>query len=114
MKGEKGFEIGELGREVLNEWYAEREPVAVGLEGGEAERVPSSQLSVEAESDKKSEQEVKREAIKGEIKKFLNLGAERGLPYAIKEVKRRDDPFLLDVFHDVLARDGNYRKILKE
>ena len=28
--------------------------------------------------------------------------------------KKSGDPFLLDLFHDVLAKDGNYKRILKK
>ena len=34
--------------------------------------------------------------------------------YAVNVAKKSGDPFLLDLFHDVLAKDGNYKRILKK
>ncbi len=112
-KEEKGFEVGEIGGEILNEWYAEREPVAVEPEREETKEVPLPKPPVETK-DVKSEEELKRETIKVRVKELLDIGEKKGLIHAIEKAKRSDDPFLLDVFHDILAKDGNYKNILKK
>jgi len=117
-KQEESFEIGELGVEVLNEWYAER-----GLVGVETEPKPKKMKEIQIPKDNAPEieevsevpeEQEKRDLIKGKLKELLDIGEEKGLSYAIKIARRSNDPFLLDVFHDILARDGNYKKILKK
>jgi len=114
-KQEESFEIGELGVEVLNEWYAERELVGV-----ETEPKPDKMKEIQIPKDNApeieevSEEQEKRDLIKGRLKELLDIGEEKGLSHAIEIAKRSNDPFLLDVFHDILARDGNYKKILKK
>lgn len=47
------------------------------------------------------------------IKKLLEIASAKGLYYATELCKRAKDPFLLDLFHDILAKDGFYKYFLK-
>ncbi len=116
---EEGFKIGELSGEVLNEWYAEREVLDVDrsekkIEREEVQKVPLSKTPVVDSERDLSEEEDKNNQIKEKIKELLDIGEKKGLVYAIEKAKQSNDPFLLDVFHDILAKDGNYKNILKK
>lgn len=113
---EESFEVGEFSVEVLNEWYAEREPVVAETESkpDKTEEAWSSENRVPETEERVSEEQEKKDSIKGKIKELLDIGEKKGLVYAIERAKRSNDPFLLDVFHDILAKDGNYKKILKK
>lgn len=114
-KQEESFKIGELGAEALNEWYTERELIDV-----ETESKPDKMKEIQISQDNAPkieevfEEQEKKDFIKGKIKELLNIGEEKGLNHAIEKAKQSNDPFLLDVFHDILARDGSYKKILKK
>ena len=67
------------------------------------------------------EDEAKKQANKieflGEQKKIehlLIIAQEQGLAFAIRVAKEMNDPFLLDIFHDILAKEGFYKKFLKQ
>ena len=47
------------------------------------------------------------------LKKLLEIAQEKGVLLAIKTAKSMNDPFLLDAFHDILAREGYYQKFVK-
>ena len=114
-KQEKSFKIGELGAEAFNEWYTEREFVDVETES-KPDKVKEIQIPKDntLEIKEVSEEQEKRDLIKGKLKELLDIGEEKGLSHAIEKAKQSNDPFLLDVFHDILAKDGSYKKILKK
>jgi len=121
-KMEKGenIEKKEIGREILNEWYKEKgieeervEKKEVETKEGEGDmQPPVSQKNSDSE-DKKKREEEKKVVVKNKIKLLLAIGEMKGLEHAIKEAKKENDPFLLDIFHDVLAKDAAYKKFLK-
>ncbi len=47
------------------------------------------------------------------LKHLLEIAREKGIVYAIKVAKSMNDPFLLDTLHDILAKEGFYKKIGK-
>ncbi len=116
---EEGFNVSELSGEVLNEWYAEREFFNVEgsekkIEREEVKEIPLSEMTVGDSERDLSEEQNKNNQIKDKIKELLDIGEKKGLVYAIEKAKQSNDPFLLDVFHDILAKDGNYKNILKK
>jgi len=65
-------------------------------------------------------EEAKKKALKIEflgeqekIEHLLKAAREKGIAFAIKIAREMNDPYLLDVLHDVLAREGFYKKMGK-
>ncbi len=48
------------------------------------------------------------------IKQLFEVARDKGLYYATELCKKAKDPFLLDLFHDILAKDGFYKRFLKQ
>lgn len=48
------------------------------------------------------------------IKNLLQIAKEKGVVFAIKVAKSMNEPFLLDTFHDILAKEGYYKNFVKE
>ena len=51
--------------------------------------------------------------IQQKTEKLLHLAKEKGVVFAINVAKKMDDPFVLDTFHDLLVKEGYYKKFLK-
>ncbi len=124
-EGPKNIEKQGISKEILSEWYKEKgiSPEEVekkeveSSEGQEKEPVfsaPSSHMDEEEEEEIKKREEEKKLLVKKKIHYLIKLGEEKGLEYSIKEARKENDPFLLDVYHDVLAKDGAYKKLLKK
>lgn len=45
---------------------------------------------------------------------LLAIAKEKGLAFAVNVAKNMNDPFILDSFHDILAKEGFYQKFLKK
>ncbi len=115
------IEKKELSQEILNEWYQEKgiflnEKEKNELKSKEELNEPSFnfQPTIKTTADLKKEEEEKKMIVKSKIKLFLALGEKKGLEYSINEVKKENDPFLLDLYHDVLAKDGSFKKFLEK
>jgi hypothetical protein len=114
VEGEK-IEKQEISQEIVEEWYGEK-----GLEVEKEEKIeigrekqPPTKSSFIADSEKKKKKEdEKKLLIKRDIKNLLAIAEEKGLEYSVKEAQKKNDPFLLDVYHDVLAKDAVYRRFL--
>ena len=50
---------------------------------------------------------------KEKIEHLLKIAREKGLFFAIQVAKKMNEPYLLDTLHDVLAREGFYKKIIQ-
>jgi len=64
---------------------------------------------------KKGETLREAEKIKGQtsqrqISQLLYLAQSKGLAFAIKIAKETKDPYLIDLFHDILAKEGMFKK----
>lgn len=46
----------------------------------------------------------------GQIKLLLETAKKKGVVEAVAAAKKINDPYLLDIFHDVLAKEGLYKK----
>ncbi len=115
---ENKFEKEEISKEILGEWYQEK---GISLEEERKEK-PEEELappkfisSVEQEAvdDLKKEEETKKLTVKRKIKHLLAIAEKKGLQYSIKKAQKENDPFLLDIYHDVLAKDGSFKRIVK-
>ncbi|OGZ69596.1 MAG: hypothetical protein A3D44_03410 [Candidatus Staskawiczbacteria bacterium RIFCSPHIGHO2_02_FULL_42_22] len=47
------------------------------------------------------------------IKNLLALAKKKGVIYSVKVAQAMNDPYILDTFHDMLAREGYYKKFMK-
>lgn len=54
----------------------------------------------------------KEEAV-GKIKKLLTVASTKDLYAAVELAKQTKDPYLIDLFHDILAKDQLYLKFKK-
>ncbi len=111
----ENIEKQELSREIVEEWYGEK---GLSFERAEESKVkeersfsPAPSFVINEEEKKKKEDE-KKLLIKKDIKNLLAVAEKKGLEYSIKEAKKKNDPFLLDIYHDVLARDAAYKRFL--
>jgi len=92
-------------------------------ESAEQEKIIAEKIRQEIEmmeTDEKLNEEAKTKASKIEflgekekIEHLLKIAKEKGVIFAIKTAKETNDPYLLDLFHDILAREGYYQKFIK-
>lgn len=74
---------------------------------------------MDIEDNLKDEAKKKAEKIdsldeKEKIEHLLQIAREKGLIFAINVCKKMNDPYLLDVLHDLLAKEGFYRQFMKK
>ncbi|MDP3882626.1 MAG: hypothetical protein Q8Q48_01060 [Candidatus Staskawiczbacteria bacterium] len=101
----------------------ESAPVPEKKEVSQEERMISKELMreielMEADDKTKDEAKVKAKKIEflGEEQKLehlLKIAKEKGVAFAIQVARRMNDPYLLDVFHDLLAKEGYYKNFAK-
>ena len=51
---------------------------------------------------------------KEKLEHLMVLAKERGLEFAVNVAKNMNDPYVLDIFHDLLIEKGLYKKFLKQ
>ena len=73
---------------------------------------------MELDDKTKAEAEKKAEKIeflgeKEKIEHLLEMAREKGVVFAIQVAKRMQEPYLLDVLHDTLAKEGYYKDFTK-
>lgn len=109
----ENIEKQELSQEIVEEWYGEKGLNFEKVEKKEEEKIPPPSFSFKyEEEEKKEKEEEKKLLVKRDIKNLLAIAEEKGLEYSIKEAQKRNDPFLLDIYHDVLAKDAAYKRFL--
>jgi len=47
------------------------------------------------------------------VKSLLKIAKEKGVIFSVNVAKKMNDPYILDTFHDVLAKEGYYKEFLK-
>lgn len=107
--------------EVRFDWSKEKK--IEKREISEDEKIISEELRREIElmqvdENLKKEAEQKANKIKfladdDKLKQLLITAKEKGVVFAIDVAKKMNDPFLLDALHDILAREGYYKKFVK-
>jgi len=70
----------------------------------------SPELEKEAEEQAK---EIEKLGKKKKISQLFDLADEKGILFAVEIARKMKDPYLLDIFHDLLAREGFYKGFLK-
>jgi len=97
------------------ETFKEQEPIL------EKERVTAEELEKVRQGllvQVADEEEVKKEAKKidaiddlgGRINKLVEVAKEQGIFFAVEVAKKSSDPYTLDVFHDLMAKDGFFQR----
>lgn len=114
---EEKLEKQEIIQEIINEWYAEK-----GLESKEKvefqekkENIPDNGFMPSAQKmkdDKKVEEDEKKLLVKKQIRELIAVAEVKGLERSIKEARSKNDAFLLDIYHDVIAKDALFKKFL--
>jgi hypothetical protein len=89
----------------------------------ENEKIITEQLKREIEAmeiDDNLKEEARKKAEKidflGEKEKIghlLEIAEEKGVIFAVNVAKDMKDPYILDIFHDILAQGGYYKKFTK-
>ena len=65
------------------------------------------------EKAEKKVQEIRVLAEKEKIEHLLELAEKEGLIFAVQVAKKMNDPYILDIFHDLLAQEGYYQRFMK-
>jgi len=65
------------------------------------------------EEVKKEVKSLEGKALPGKIDRLFELASEKGLFFALKIAESTGDGYLIDIFHDLLAKDGIYKKFIK-
>ncbi len=122
-KKESISEKEEIKEEVVKEGLELYERKERKPEEKEAERVIREKLAKEIEEMKippelavearKKAKKIKDLDQKGKLKRLLELAQDKGVSFAVEVAKDMKDPFILDVFHDILAKEGLYKKFKK-
>ena len=73
---------------------------------------------MELDPSTKKEAEIERQKIdylgeKEKIEHLLKMAREKGVIFAIQVARKMNEPYLLDILHDILAREGFYQKFIK-
>lgn len=102
----------------------ESEPARESKEISQDEKIVAQELRQEIELmdiednlKKEAEQKANKMQFLADDEKLENLlrvAREKGIVFAINVAKSMNDPFLLDKFHDILAKEGYYKKFVKE
>lgn len=90
----------------------------------ERERVVKEQLEREIKKMEEIKPDLKEKAkrgaeriealnAEGKIKHLLKAAETEGLGYAVEMARQTNDPYILDLLHDTLAKNGLYKKFGK-
>jgi len=84
------------------------------IKEGLKEKIIRTRLTSDlADNAKKKAVQIKSLGKKGKLQRLLNLAEEKGIAFAVTVAKNMNDPYILDTFHDVLAKEGLYKKFKK-
>ena len=83
---------------------------------GEIEKeIEKIRLSPQAKVQiQKQAEDIKKQAVKSKIQHLLDLAQTQGIVFAVAVAKKMNDPYLLDLFHDNLAKQGIFKKFLEK
>lgn len=106
-----------------NNFVSETEKNPEKKENQNEKEIVLSELRKEVEMmevDEKTKEEAKKKAEKiqflGEAEKvehLLQVAREKGLVFAIQVARRMNEPYILDILHDTLAKEGFYKDFTK-
>lgn len=128
MPENEEFKFNEISEEVIKEYHQEtgvspeqreKKEQKEDQDYSEVEKEeptdPSTQVpafTYQGKQELKKKEEDKKTVVKEKIKDLLRVAEEKGLQHSIRQAEKENDPFLLDLYHDVLARNADYKKYL--
>lgn len=73
---------------------------------------------MELDDKTKGEAKAKAEKIeflgeKEKVQHLLEIAREKGVIFAVGVARKMNDPYLLDIFHDILAKEGYFKDFTK-
>jgi len=74
-------------------------------------------MQIDENLKKEAEQKANKIHFLGDdekIKHLLEVAREKGVVFAVKVAKSMNEPYLLDTFHDLLAKEGLYKDFIKK
>lgn len=92
-------------KELSEEETREREKLIKKIKEKELELSSQKRIAILKEGEK-----IKKQAVQRQIDYLLFLVQQHGLTFAINAAKATNDPFLIDLFHDILTKEGLYKK----
>lgn len=92
-------------KELSEEETREREELIKKIKEKELELSSQKRIAILKEGEK-----IKKQTVQRQIDYLLFLVQQYGLTFAINAAKATNDPFLIDLFHDILAKEGLYKK----
>jgi len=95
-------------KELSEEETREKEELIKKIKEKELEFSSQKRIAILKESEK-----IKKQTVQRQIDYLLFLAQQKGLVFAIKAVEATNDSFLIDLFHDILAKEGLYKKFQK-
>ena len=124
---EEKIKVPEKKAESAKEWAGfgneglKKSPEAEVFEVDEKKVTDQMRKEIEVmEFDENLKEEAKKKALKIEflgekekIEHLLKIARENGVVLAVKTAKETNDPYLLDILHDILSREGFYQKMGK-
>lgn len=110
-------------KEVISENSFEKSELRIEPEKLEEERLVKQEIMRELElinlDDNlklQAEQKANKISLLGQedkVEHLLQIAKEKGIMFALKVAKDMNDPYILDIFHDTLVREGYYKKFVK-
>lgn len=73
-------------------------------------------MEMNEETKKDAEKKAKKIEFLGQkekIEHLLDIARKKGVIFAIGVAKKMNDPYLLDIFHDILAKEGYFQDFSK-
>ncbi len=99
----------------------EKEKIPERKEVSRDDKIVSAELleeitKMEQDENAKKDIEKKKEKIeylgeKEKIEHLLQIAREKGITFAVQEARKTNDPYLIDMLHDILQNEGMYKKI---
>ncbi|MCD6270717.1 hypothetical protein J7J23_03010 [bacterium] len=118
-----GFEQEKQAKEVIDKWFPKGRETIEKKELSFEEKKEKENLREKFENVKvspeqvdeirKEAEEIAKQQVKEKIVSLLKLAKEKGLALAIKTARETGDEYLIDVFHDILAKDGLFKEFIE-
>ena len=120
-KGIKEPTKEEIGEKIVEEWHKKQEEKQEFLTEREKiirEKLEEELAKMELSPESKEEVEEKAKKVgtldeKGKVKHLLALAEEKGLSFMVGVARGMNDPYTLDILHDILVRNELYKRFSK-
>lgn len=104
---------------LTSESMAETQEKRGELQSEEMRQIREKLEKTDLDDALKNQAAAKAETIKAlaeekKIKELLILAKTKGVIYAVHVAKKMDDHYILDLLHDMLAKEGYYKNFLKK